>query len=426
MKKIVITNYGSRMNKGDVALLNSRIKTLKEFIPDAEFAVFTYHPEIDNGPEIKYLQDISINFYDVLGRVGLSPRWILKTVSSIFKIFLHRIGLNTKLNETSGIQEYFNADVIINTGGDVLTEDYGTLSFLNYVVNISFGILLTKPVVLYAESMGPFKKRLNKLIGRFLFNRMALITLREEVSRKHLKELGIDKAPIYVTADSAFLLRPAPHQMIKEIMLKEGIDKNNKPLIGISVSKIIARYGFLDLKDSEEKYNRYIHLMSKVVGYLIEKLNATVIFVPHVIEPWGNDDRTVADDIINLIKNKNKCISIKKEYTAEEIKGIIGECDLFIGARMHATVASTSMFVPTIAIAYSHKTPGIMGKMLGQEKYVLDIKNLDYNTLISKIEDAWNNKEKIKNDLEYKMDDIKERALLNAKLVRDLVVKEEQ
>ena len=42
-----------------------------------------------------------------------------------------------------------------------------------------------------------------------------------------------------------------------------------------------------------------------------------------------------------------------------------------------------------------------MGKMLGQEKYVLDIKNLDYNTLISKIEDAWNNKEKIKKDLEY-------------------------
>ena len=214
--------------------------------------------------------------------------------------------------------------------------------------------------------------------------------------------------------------------MIKEIMLKEGIDKNNKPLIGISVSKIIANYGFLDLKDSEEKYNRYVDLMSKVVGYLIEKLNATVIFVPHVLEQWGNDDRTVADDIINLVKNKNKCISIKKEYTVEEIKGIIGECNLFIGARMHATVASTSMFVPTIAIAYSHKTHGIMGKMLGQEKYVLDIKNLDYNTLISKIEDAWNNKEKIKKDLEYKMDDIKERALLNAKLVRDLVVKEGQ
>lgn len=423
MKKVVITNYGSRMNKGDVALLNSRIKTLKDFIPDAEFAVFTYHPEVDNKPEMKYLQDINIKFYDVLGRVGLSPRGILKTVTSIFKIFLHRIGLNTKLTETSGIQEYFDADIIISTGGDVLTEDYG--SPFSHFINPLFGILLNKPVVLYAESIGPFNKKWNKIIGRFILNRMCLITLREEISRKHLKELGINKAPIYVTADSAFLLKPAPHQIIKVIMLKEGIDKSNKRLIGMSVSKIIARYGFLGLKDNEEKYTKYINLMSKVVDYLIENLNATVIFVPHVIEPWGNDDRTVADDIINLVKNKNKCLSIKEEYTVEEIKGIIGECNLFIGARMHATVASTSMFVPTIAIAYSHKTHGIIGKMLEQERYVLDIKNLDYDTLISKIDDAWNNREKIKKNLESKMDNIKGHALLNAKLVRDLVLKKE-
>jgi len=423
MTKIVITNYGSRMNKGDVALLNSRIKTLKEFIPDAGFAVFTYHPEVDNKPEMKYLQDINIKFYDVPGRVGLSPRGILKTVTSIFKIFLYRIGLNTKLNETSGIQEYFDADIIISTGGDVLTEDYG--SPFSHFINLLFGILLNKPVVLYAESIGPFNKKWNKIITKFLFNRMSLITLREEISRKHLKELGIDKAPIYVTADSAFLLKPAPHQTIEEIMLKEGIDKSNKRLIGVSVSKIIARYGFLGLKDNEGKYTKYINLMSKVVDYLIENLNATIIFVPHVIEPWGNDDRTVADDVINLVKNKDNCISIKREYTAEEIKGIIGKCDLFIGARMHATIASASMLVPTIAIAYSHKTHGIIGKMLGQEKYAVDIKNLDYAALISKIDDVYNNRDKIRKDLESKMDYVKERALLNAKLVRDLVVKEE-
>jgi polysaccharide pyruvyl transferase WcaK-like protein len=209
-------------------------------------------------------------------------------------------------------------------------------------------------------------------------------------------------------------------------MLKEGINKSNKLLIGMSVSKIIARYGFLDLKDNEERYKGYIDIMSKVVEYLIKNLNATVIFVPHVIGPWSNDDRTVADDIINLVKDKHKCISIKGEYTTEEVKGIIGECDMFIGARMHATIASTSMFVPTIAIAYSSKTHGIIREMLGQERYVLDIKNLDYNTLIPKIDDVWNNKEKIKRDLESKMDKIKERALFNAELVRDLVLEEKR
>ena len=417
MTKVVIVNHGTRMNKGTAALLNSRIKTLREFIPNAEFTVFTY--ELDYELEMKYLQDINIKFYEVIFR--LSPRGIFKTSVSIFKLFLYRIGLNTKPNEKRGIQEYFNADVIISTGGDKLTEDYSPFAPFKNGINLSFGILLNKPVVLYAESIGPFNKWWNKIFVKFIFNKMCLIILREEISRKHLKELSINKPPIYVTADSAFLLKPAPHQIIKEIMSKEGIDETNKPLIGMSVSKIIARYGFLDLKDKEEKYNKYINLMSKVVDYLIEKLNATVIFVPHVIGPRGNDDRTVADDIIDLIKNKHKCISIKKEYTTEELKGIIGQCDLFIGARMHATIAATSMPVPTIGIAYSHKMHGIIGEMLGQEKYVLDIKDLDYESLISTISDAWGNREEIKKYLEMKIPVIKERAMLNGKLIKEVI-----
>ena len=140
---------------------------------------------------------------------------------------------------------------------------------------------------------------------------------------------------------------------------------------------------------------------------------------PHVIEPWGNDNRTVTEDIFKKVRHK-KIVLIKNEYTAEEIKGIIGHCDLFIGARMHAIIASTSMGVPTVAIAYSHKTHGIM-EILGCSKYVLDIKDLDYNTLASAISDVWNNRIKIRKELESKMADIKHYALLNGKLVKEYI-----
>ena len=40
---------------------------------------------------------------------------------------------------------------------------------------------------------------------------------------------------------------------------------------------------------------------------------------------------------------------------------------------MHANIAATSMCVPTLAIAYSHKFYGIM-KMLQLDEYVMDIK----------------------------------------------------
>ena len=427
--KIVIINHGHKFNKGSQALLNSRVSALRQFIPDAEFTVFTFHPEIENE-----LQDIKV--LESIGMVRLSRKTLIanktwQTMLCLLKCslwsILHRcFHWDLKLLRNSeGLTEYYNADVIISTGGDVLTEDYGTLSFLSYVVNFLFALLLDKPVVLYAESVGPFNRWWNRVIGKSLLNRLRLITLREDISRRYLEKLNI-KTPMYLTADSAFLLEPAPVQRSREILEKERIKENNRPLVGISVSKIISRYGFDSLPSPSEKYRKYIEIMAQLVDHLVDVLDATVIFIPHVVaRAWDNDDRKVADDIFKLTRNKESVVSIKSEYTAEETKGIIGQCDLFIGARMHATIASTSMGVPTVAIAYSHKYHGVIGEMLGYEQYVLDVReNFNSDDLISVVDDAWNNRVEIRKQLESKIEDIKERVLLNAKLVKELIDQE--
>ena len=88
---------------------------------------------------------------------------------------------------------------------------------------------------------------------------------------------------------------------------------------------------------------------------------------------------------------------------------------------MHAKIASTSMIVQTVGIAYSHKIHGIICEMLGQEKYIVDIKELNYESLISTINDAWENREKIRKELEVKIPMVKEKAMLNGKLVKELL-----
>jgi polysaccharide pyruvyl transferase WcaK-like protein len=468
MTNILIVNFGSRLNKGSTAILNSKIKLLSDFISGAKFVVSVYHPEIDYTQYDVKIVKVSGEIYPLktmVGQLVLSVLCGLYTVlykyfgveinisikgkkiqeynsqsttrkrakdslasfSTLFLLFrctlwavLHKFGLSVNRSFCGKkLQEYYDADIVLNTGGDDLTEDY--VFQFSYFVNLLFAILLDKPVIICAESIGPFKRKWTKFIAMFVLNGTKLITLREERSLKHLQEIGVNKPPIYVTADVAFILEPPPDQRIKEILAKEGINEPI-PLIGISVSKIISNYGFPELKSRKDKYNEYVKLMSKVINYLVETLNATIVFVPHVIGPGeDNDDRIVADGICKLIKNKDKIISIKEEYTPEELKGIIGQCDLFIGARMHATIASTSMHVPTVAIAYSDKTHGIIGTMLGYEAYVLDIKDLSYDKLISKINDAWENRYKMKKDLEMKMPEIKEKAMLNGKLVKKLI-----
>ena len=340
---------------------------------------------------------------------------------SLWHIWQRYFHLDIKaLRNEKRLNEYYNADVIISAGGDALTEYNWPLSFLSNVNKFLLALLLNKPVILHSESIGPFKRWWIRIIAKFLLNRVKLIILREEISYKYLVGLGI-KPPMYVTADSAFLFKPAPKEKAKEILEKEGLKEGDTPFIGISVSQFAFLFGFEEANSAKEKYQKYIKLVAELTDYLTNAIKATVLFIPHVIEP-GNDDRLVADDICRLISNKRKVVSIKNEYTPQEAKAIIGQCDLFIGFRMHAAIASTSMNVPTICIAYSHKAHGIIGDMLGYERYVIDINKLNYDTLVSAVDDAWANRMEIRNELRSKIDDIKQRARLNATLFKEFLL----
>ena len=160
--------------------------------------------------------------------------------------------------------------------------------------------------------------------------------------------------------------------------------------------------------------------MSKVVDNLIENLDANILMVPHVYTS-GSDDRLSIKNILKDVKHKSNVYIVENEYTAQELKGIIGRCDLFIGMRMHSTIASTSMLVPTVGIAYSHKMHGIIGNMLGQNKYIVDINNFGYDQLISTIYECWDNRDIIKKELEIKIPQVKEKALFNGELVKELL-----
>ena len=87
---------------------------------------------------------------------------------------------------------------------------------------------------------------------------------------------------------------------------------------------------------------------------------------------------------------------------------------------MHSDIASASMHVPTIALAWSHKYHGIM-RMLGQEKYVCDIGTTTFNELVSKINCAWSNRDQIRKKLASKTTELEESALRSGRLVKRLI-----
>ena len=60
-----------------------------------------------------------------------------------------------------------------------------------------------------------------------------------------------------------------------------------------------------------------------------------------------------------------------------QLKHLISQCRLFIGARTHATIAAYSTGIPTLVVGYSVKSRGIAMDLFGtNERYVLPIQQL--------------------------------------------------
>jgi len=406
MVSILFTNTNFSWNKGSVAQVVSTIAILKNFIPYTNFAMISLFPSLD----LKYSKKYNVKVIGYFSQTSFEPliygyHILLSLIRCVFWKVLSKLHFDASslLNERY-LEAYAKADIIIDLSGDSFADTKIT-SLLN-CINILPGILLGKPVVLFSQSIGPFR-RLSYSIVKFCLNKSSLITVRGEITKRYLENMQIS-APIFLVADCAFILKSEPLQRVREILYDEGISKGNTPFVGISMNAML-----------DDKNGNYVNLMAQISDYLVERLNAQVVLVSHSFRP-PEDGRFVAVKVYEKAVNKSKIKLIKNEYSAEELKGIIGLCDVFIGARMHSNIAALSSYIPTIAISWSHKYYEIM-KTVGQEKYVYYIEKNNFKELASKIDDLWYNRNEIRKTLVTKIKIQKKLALLGGKLVKDLV-----
>ena len=437
MTKILFIGGNLSKNIGGAAIVSSACRALKEVIPDAEFTLLSFIPKYDfemstRYPNIRIVSELDEKkYHSPLPNVLSWLRRLLRSMAwkAIYKLF----GLDVrKLINEKILKEYANSDIIIEISGDTLTGDYGFFEMFITFPRILICTLLKKPVVIYAQSIGPYNIKWPILIhkesailshfcrylARYVLNKVNLITVREEITLNILKSLRITKPPIYLTADSAFLLPPTSKERVYEILSSYGVDHEEK-IIGVSVSWSIS--GLQYKSKSKVDYNHYKNVIIQIIDYLTDKLDVRVILVPHETGPGIlSDDRFTGAEIHQKLKNKKKVVPISEELSPEETKGVIGRCELFIGSRMHANIAALSMAVPTIAIGYSHKTWGIM-KMMEQEEFICDFQEVTVSNVMAKIDKAWQNKEKISEELKQKTKIVQERAFYNAILVKQLL-----
>jgi polysaccharide pyruvyl transferase WcaK-like protein len=266
-------------------------------------------------------------------------------------------------------------------------------------------------------------------------------------------ELGVNKPQVYVTADPAFLLKPATKRKISEILKAEGIKTGARPAIGVTLSsttnlkeeteksRLVAMVSFIYMLGRyflpeivikgifrllkhfgyfERFKSKYITRVevANIIDHIINTLNVDILIIPHIYHEGIYNDSDTAQEIRHLAKNQDRVNVIQNVYTSEELKGIIGICDMYISSRMHAAIAAISQCVPTILIPVGNRHHGIM-RMMGQGKYVCN--SFTFEEMMPKVVEAWTNRETIKHELQFIVKEIQEASLRNAELVKTLL-----
>lgn len=273
------------------------------------------------------------------------------------------------------------------SGGDSFTDLYGAHRFAEIASTKRLALRVGVPLVLLPQTYGPFRGARERGQAAEIVRRATMCWARDERSFEILKDLlGGEFDPLRhrCGVDVAFLLGVREPGSALARPLDEWLGAGDGRTVGFNVSGLIymsedggrAQYGLrADYRGAVERF----------VGRVLERTDARVMLMPHVIAPEGHyesDNEACARLCARLgAMGEGRVATAPSVGDPREAKWLISKMSWFCGTRMHSTIAGLSTGVPTAAIAYSDKTRGVF-ETCGQGEHVADPRELDTDGLV--------------------------------------------
>lgn len=265
-------------------------------------------------------------------------------------------------------KEVKKCDFVIDaTGGDSFADIYGNTRFIRGTI-CKLVVAKQSKLVLAPQTIGPFKSKFNEKFAVSAMNKAISVFVRDKLSYSYISEIA-PKANLKLSSDVAMGL---PYDKGK-VLLNEA----NKIELGINISGLLWKGGYTGDNQFGLRLN-YPEFMTRIIERYSKKENYRIHLIAHVIEDGAyEDDYAVCKELANKYSN----VVLAPKFTNPiEAKNYICHMDVFMGARMHATIGSFSSGVPTIPIAYSRKFEGVFGSV-GYDINI-DCKKLDTETAV--------------------------------------------
>lgn len=342
--KYAFYSHGGCENHGCEAIVRTLSALIKSNEPKAKIKLYTLNaksdetgslPDIDEMEEFKYIFPAKATAVQKL-KISLLSRNSQKRADEYYYSLSCK---NPSLAEN---------DIYISVGGD--NYCYGD-SHMAAALNKELK-RLNKKTVLWGCSIGEENLTEEKILDLKTFD---LIVARESLTYEILIKHGIDKNTV-LYPDPAFTL-DVDSDMEKMFKIKSGA-------LGFNFSSMAADYSGNKEKSKE--------IIIEFLRYVLNKSEKEIIMIPHVA--WDQD---ILSEITQALDSERVTL-IPNNLTAAQYKSIISRCDMFIGARTHATIAAYSTCVPTLVIGYSVKSKGIAKDIFGTyENLVVPVSEID-------------------------------------------------
>lgn len=236
------------------------------------------------------------------------------------------------------------------TEGDSFSDIYGAKRYISNFFLKSLMVRSRKPYILGPQTYGPFNAKWSRAMARYILTNSMAVFSRDDMSTKQVKQISNRDINTYI--DVAFAL---PYDTKNKTI-------TDKTRIGINPSGLLWNGGYSGKNELglTVQYKEYIRTL---ISDLTSNGHYEVHLISHVID---NDINAVDNDVVAvsaLSKEFPRCIVAPLFETPMEAKSYISEMDLFMGARMHATIAAFSSGVATIPFSYSRKFEGLFGTL---------------------------------------------------------------
>ncbi len=394
-KEFLFVGNSPYTNHGSEAIVRGTVRILREAFDDPKFITI----ETETYPHSEGLNetDPGIEHAPLYYPRPKSLQWFLFQASkailgkpAAYQLFVRQFRL--RMN---------SSDAILFLGGDNFADQP-----FYHIAAARQAIKMGKPTALWGCSVGPFSGPEKYQQSVFdLLKKFTAIFIREDTSLAYLADNGVSEN-VHRIEDPAFVMEP------ERPTDTDFLAKLQDHSIGLSLSSLI-------LNRSPYK-GRCEQGVVDIVDALRDRFGKPIVLVPHCVGPKSDFD------LLNGVLQENAArwpdvVCIPKNMPAAQIKWVVGTFDFHVGARMHSTIASFGMCIPTVSLAYSFKAEGLNKRLFGHLKYMVRNCDISPDSVIACLERVMADSDNIRLRLTKMIPEVQDSALRAGVVLRKLM-----